>query len=72
MCNIDLQASSGSLLLDAVLDHSTLPLQQLCKLSCVSASTRKVLGRSLQQHRATYPVTFEPKNEEQAANFTAW
>jgi hypothetical protein len=66
------QNSSGSLLLDMVVDNTSLSLEQLCRLSCVSASTIKVLRRSLQQHGTTYDVAFTAKYEEQMASFTAW
>jgi hypothetical protein len=65
-------ASSGSLLFDVVAHHLDLPLQQLCTLSCASASTREMLRHSLQQRSVTYPVSFKVKDMDEIDSFTAW
>jgi hypothetical protein len=65
-------ASSGSLLFDVVAHNLDLPLQQLCTLSCASASTRNMLRQSLQQRSFAYPVSFNAKEDEVIESFTAW
>lgn len=64
--------SSGSLLLDVVFHNLNLPLQQICSLTCASASTSRMLRQSLHHRSITYPVTFKADDVKEIEQFTAW
>jgi hypothetical protein len=66
------QATSGSLLLNVVLENLNLSLEQFCNLSCVSATTAQVLRGALKRQSITYSVALKDGGFIKAESLVAW